>query len=423
MRIAFVAQPWDEVYPPLGGHSSISIIVYQIARRLARSGHEVIIYGKRGHAQPPVERDGDGILYHRVSTKLESLFLKPLRFFDRLGAFPDPKRPFFASSLYHPGYALQIAQDLREKQPDVIHVVNFSQYVPLIRTFHANAKFVLHMECEWLSQLDVSMIEGRLKKTDLIIGCSDYITRKVRLRFPQFADRCQTVYNGVDPNDFSDIGRPTERNGEERILFLGRVSPEKGVHFLLDAFREVVARYPQAQLDIVGSIGSVPFDFVVALSDDDHVSSLASFYQGKIRRTDHYMDHLRKQLSPAEWKQVNLLGSVPHSGVADHYRNADVFVFTSVWDEPFGIPMIEAMACGVPVVAARGGAVPEIVEDGETGLLVERGDAADLAEGILRLLGDHDLRDSMGQAGRERVLGHFTWDRIAESLLNEYENL
>jgi glycosyltransferase involved in cell wall biosynthesis len=423
MRIAFVAQPGDEVFPPIGGHSSIAIIVYQIARRLARSGHEVIVYGKRGHAQPAVERDDDGILYQRVSTKLENLLLKPLRLFDRLGAFPDPKRPFFASSLYHPLYALQVARDLREKQAEVIHILNFSQYVPLIRTFNANAKFVLHMECEWLSQLDASMIEGRLRQTDLIVGCSDYITSKVRLRFPHFADRCRTVYNGVDPDNFSSLGRPTKRNGEESILFLGRVSPEKGVHILLDAFRDVVARHPQAQLKIVGSTGSVPFDFVVALSDDDHVSRLAAFYHGKGRRTDHYADYLHKQLSPPEWKQVSFLGFVPHSGVVDHYRNADVFVFTSVWDEPFGIPMIEAMACGVPVVAAQGGAVPEIVEDGETGLLVERGNATALAEAILRLLGDRDLRNSMGEAGRHRVLEHFTWDRVAEDLLNQYMDL
>jgi glycosyltransferase involved in cell wall biosynthesis len=423
MRIAFVAQPWDEVYPPLGGHSSISIIVYQIARRMARSGHEVIIYGKRGHAQPAVERDDEGILYRRIPVELEDLLLKPIKLLDRLGPFRNPKRPFFASSLYFPAYALQIAQDLKEKQADVVHIMNFSQYVPLIRAANANAKFVLHMECEWLSQLDASMIEGRLKGTDLIIGCSDYITTKIRLRFPQFADRCQTVYNGVDPKDFSNLGRPTKRNGEERILFVGRVSPEKGVHILLDAFREVVVRHPQAQLDIVGPIGSVPFDFVVALSDDDHVSRLAAFYSGGIKKKSHYTAHLQKQLPPPAWERVNMVGGVPHSQVVAHYRAADVFAFTSVWDEPFGIPMIEAMACGVPVVAAQGGAVPEIVEDGETGLLVERDNAAALTEAILRLLADQDLRNSMGEAGRARVQRYFTWDRVAADLVNQYTNL
>lgn len=423
MRIAFVAQPWDEVFPPTGGHSSIAIVTCQVARRLACSGHEVIIYCKRGEGQPTVERDDEGISYRRISVKPEDLYLKPVKLLDRLGAFRNPKRPFFASYLYYPGYALQVASDLRKRLPDIIHIHNFSQYVPLIRAFNPSAKFVLHMHCEWLSQLDRSIISRRLEKTDLVVGCSEYITNRVRLRFPGFAERCQTVYNGVDLDDFSNLGRPTKSNGEERILFVGRVSPEKGVHILLDAFGEIVTRRPQAQLDIVGPTSSVPYEFVVSLSDDDNVTSLAAFYSGGTKKRSHYVAHLQKQLPPPAWERVNMVGGVSHSQVVDHYRDADVFAFTSVWDEPFGIPMIEAMACGVPVVAAQGGAVPEIVKDGATGLLVKRGDAAALAKAVMELLDNRDLAESMGEAGRQRVRQLFSWDRTAESVLACYKRL
>ena len=118
-----------------------------------------------------------------------------------------------------------------------------------------------------------------------------------------------------------------------------------------------------------------------------------------------------------------MVGGVPHQNVVDYYQNADVFVFTSVWDEPFGIPMVEAMACGLPIVAANGGAVPEIVEDGKTGIWVERGNATELADALLRLMEDDELRKSMGKAGRDRVGKLFTWDLTAAKLLGYYQNL
>lgn len=422
MKIAFITQPLDEVYPTFGGYSSISIISYQIALRLARAGHEVIIYAKRGHKQPPVERDENGILYQRVSTKLEEIMYRPLKFADRLKIFCTNKRPFFASSLYYPGYALQIAHDLKQKKPDIIHIMNFSQYVPFIRAYNTNSKFVLHMQCEWLTQIDASVIEERMQKTDLVIGCSKYITNKIRSCFPQYADRCKTVFNGVgfdDSNDF-DI---SYRNNGKKILFVGRISPEKGVHILLDAFCEVILKRPDVQLNIVGAIGAAPYDFVVDVSDDDTAPRLASFYSGKVRKKDHYFNYLKKRLPSSALKKVKFLGFIHHSSVADYYQNADIFVFPSVWHEPFGIPIVEAMACGLPVVAAKGGAVPEIVKDCETGLLVDRNDAQALAQAIIRLLENRELRNTMGKAGRYRARELFTWDRTTDQLLNCYKYL
>jgi glycosyltransferase involved in cell wall biosynthesis len=400
------------------------MIASQLAYRLARAGHEVIIYAKKVQAQPNVERHAEGILYRRISIGPEDLLMKPVKLLDRLGLVRNPKRPLFASRLYYPGYALQTAWDLKQRQPDIIHIYNFSQYVPLIRAFNPKAKIVLHMECEWLSQLDRAVVEGRLHEVDLIIGCSGYITERIRDKFPQFSDRCITIYNGVDANQFV---REVELDGvkkskAERLLFVGRISPEKGVHILLEAFQRVVQCVPHVGLEVVGPPGAANFEFIVPLADDEKVSELAQFYSRKSKKAD-YISRLQNQLDPKYVDQVVFTGSIPHSHLMNHYRDADVFLFPSVWHEPFGIPLVEAMACQVPVIATRSGGMTEIVEEGKTGLLVERGNAADLAEGILRLLKDEDLRISMGEAGRERVLGHFTWDRIAESLLNEYENL
>jgi glycosyltransferase involved in cell wall biosynthesis len=120
---------------------------------------------------------------------------------------------------------------------------------------------------------------------------------------------------------------------------------------------------------------------------------------------------------------VSFTGSVPHRQLISFYKDADVFVFPSVWNEPFGMPIVEAMAAGVPVVSTRGGGIPEIVVDGKTGLLVERGDASALAEAILRLLSNENLREAIIRDAHERAVELLSWEKIVENLLYHYSNL
>jgi len=120
---------------------------------------------------------------------------------------------------------------------------------------------------------------------------------------------------------------------------------------------------------------------------------------------------------------VVFTGSVPREQLINFYRNADIFVFPPVWNEPFGIPVIDANAVGVPVVSTLSGGIIETVKNGETGLLVERGNASALAEAILRILSDEDLRKSMVTAARKRVVELFSWEKIVEDLLNYYKKL
>jgi len=207
-----------------------------------------------------------------------------------------------------------------------------------------------------------------------------------------------------------------KRDEAKRLLFVGRVSPEKGLHVLLDAFQKVIERYPRTRLEIVGPASLVSIELLVTLSDDPKVADLASFYSGS------YFSHLRDKLPSGVAPQVCFTGSVPYSQLTNHYRNGDVYVQPS-FSEAFGMPVAEAMASGLPVVAARVGGIPEVVVNGKTGLLVESGDATALAEAILRLFEDEDLRKSMAKAGRQRILELFSWERIVESLLRQYKSI
>jgi len=429
MKIAFVHQPSGIISSSfLGG--SIDIWIYEIARRMARFC-DVVVYTKKGRHQKRVEYD-QGVKYRRISAAVDEWFNYVSKVVDKLGRFPsfhdvrralffsNVRRPLFASNLYYLTYILQVAKDLRAEKCDIVHLHNFSQFVPIIRAFNPKIKIVLHMHCQWLTQLDRKIIERRLRETDLIIGCCNYITEKIRHTFPQFAERCQTVFNGADVDHFvSKNGHSAKKkNGINRLLWLGRISPEKGLHVLLDAFRKVVERYPQAQLEIVGPQWQVPIEFIAALNDDAKVSGLAFYY----RNSSYFCQLQKRVVSLNIANNVTFTGFVPYRHLINNYRYADVFVNSSLSDS-FPLPILEAMACELPVVATRVGGIPDAVANGKTGLLVEPGDAVTLAEAMLRLLSDEDLRKSMGKAARKQAVELFSWEQIVTKLLYLYENI
>ena len=298
-----------------------------------------------------------------------------------------------------------------------------SMYSENIEFSSPKIKIVLHMHCQWLTQLDRAMIGLRLREVDLIIGCSEYITEKIRCAFPQFANRCQTILNGVDINLFVSENRnsATKKNGVKRLLFVGRVSPEKGLHVLLDAFQEVVKRYPQAQLEIVGPQVLLPIEFIVTLSNDDKVSGLAAFYDKN--SSINYFSYLQERLLSLNIaNNVTFAGYIPYGHVVNNYRDADVFVNSS-FSEALPLPILEAMASELPVVATRVGGTAEAVANGKTGLLVEPSDASALAEVILRLFSNENLRKSMGKAARKRAVELFSWEHVVNKLMCQYKNI
>jgi len=113
---------------------------------------------------------------------------------------------------------------------------------------------------------------------------------------------------------------------------------------------------------------------------------------------------------------------LPRDHVIQLYSHASVFVCPSVY-EPFGIINLEAMACEIPVVASRVGGIPEVVVDGETGLLVPPRDPAALAEAINLILGCAELSARFGKAGRARVEKHFSWQAIAMQTKEVYASV
>jgi glycosyltransferase involved in cell wall biosynthesis len=355
---------------------------------------------------------------------LEENISKGFKLGERLLGFPRPKRPLFSSSLFYANYISCVARDIRRRKCDIVHIFNYSQFVSVVRRHNPKVKIVLHMQCDWLAQLDYSMIEQHLREVDLIIGCSDHVTDAVRQRFPMFADRCCTIFNGCDfaeddletTNGAIDV-EPTEK----RLLFVGRVSPEKGVHVLLKAFPKIIEHCPNTTLDIVGGVAGAPYEYMVLVSDDDKVRQLAVYYD-KWLHQENYQAHLQEMVPAHLASRINFAGTVPHSQTSRYYRDTDILINPSL-TEAFGMSLVEAMRYQKPVVATYVGGMKEVVDEGKTGLLVEADNPDALADAIISLLKNEDLCRAMGEAGRKRSLERFTWDRIAANLLNQYRAL
>jgi spore coat protein SA len=409
MKIALINTPWSPVVLPLPSVDSVGNWTATIAQRLTQ--HEILIYGRQTERLRRVQQYGNIQFRRRRMLWLDDQYVNPLLV--RLQG-----RAAVVSRFYCGTYIRQIARDLRRQNCDVVHVHCFPQFVAVIRKANPKLKIVLHCHEEWLVQFDRAQMKSYIQQADLILGCSQFLVDRFRARFPAEAERFQVMYNGFDQESFLERRSRVapSRVAPKQLLFVGRVSPEKGVHVLLDAFAQVLAQYPNVELKIVGNDMPLPRQFLQAVSDHPEVQELVRFCDA------HYGSTLRANLPAHVRDHVHWLGAVLHTQVIEALSETDILINPSFY-ESFGNSVIEAMAAGVPVVASAVGGMKETMIPNETGLLVEAGNANQLAAAILTLLQDETACRRMGQAGRRRVSQRFTWDQIVEALLQQYERV
>ncbi|WP_322987300.1 glycogen synthase [Phaeacidiphilus oryzae] len=243
-----------------------------------------------------------------------------------------------------------------------------------------------------------------VESADAVIAVSEGMRRDLVDCYPALADRpdrVHVVHNGIDTRLFRPVPETDalRRHGidPERptVLFVGRITRQKGVPHLLRAAK---AFDPGVQLVLCAGAPD-------SKALDEEFRALA----GELRRTREHVFWIPEMLPRAELVQF--------------LSQASVFVCPSVY-EPLGIVNLEAMACGTAVVASDVGGIPEVVEDGRTGLLVPCGEPAafeaGLAEAVGSLIGDPGRAAEFGRAGRERAVARFGWDAIAARTVAVY---
>jgi len=251
-----------------------------------------------------------------------------------------------------------------------------------------------------------------IESADAVIAVSSAMRADVRTAYPQVDDaRIDVIYNGIDTERYRPDPRTDvlERRGiavdRPIVLFVGRVTRQKGIVHLLDAGLEID---PDAQLV-----------FCAGAPDEPEIE----------RATRERVERLR-----AARDVVWIEEMLPKDDVIQLLSHASVFCVPSIY-EPLGIVNLEAMACEAAVVASAVGGIPEVVVDGETGLLVPvqlgaDGNpvdparfATDFAARVNELLGDPVRARTMGEAGRRRAVEQFSWGAIADQTIQLYERI
>jgi starch synthase len=246
-----------------------------------------------------------------------------------------------------------------------------------------------------------------IESADAVIAVSHGVREDVLNCYPSVeTDRVHVIHNGIDPEIYRRQQSPETlaRFGIDPtrpfVFFNGRITRQKGLTLLLAAAFELDPRH---QVVIAASSPDTP-------EIADEVEALArrvTTERGNLVWIDHF---------------------ISREDLIHIHSQATVFVCPSIY-EPFGLVILEAMACETPVVASRVGGIPEIVVDGETGYLVDfdpadlEGFVSALAGRIDALLSDTDLAARLGKAGRQRVLTHFGWPAIAAQTVNLYDSL
>jgi len=300
--------------------------------------------------------------------------------------------------------APRLARSGSTNEYDVIHVhlggetVGYCLAYALARRMGLKARLVLSMYAPRAYAFPRSVGEVitavSCHSADLVLCLSEFSKRDISRAYRVPLSKIGVTYAGVD-SSFSPDTSPHQRRDDQpfSLLFCGRLNgphEQKGVDVLLKSFSTVLKNH-KAVLNIIDTGPRLPQ------------------YQA-----------LAEKLGISE--QVRFLGFVEHQDMPRHYQQADLFVLPSR-RESFGLVLAEAMACGLPVVATTAGAIPEVVEDGVTGLLVPPDDPDALANALVSLLDDRPRMKAVGAAGARQVSDHFTWDRVAQRVMDGYHQV
>ncbi|MFL6164346.1 MAG: glycosyltransferase [Jatrophihabitantaceae bacterium] len=373
-----------------------NVHVAALSAALAERGHQVVVYTRRDSAELP-ERVPMG-----PGVRVEHITAGPARPIPKDDLLPHMK-PF----------AAQLCRRWRLWRPDVVHAHFWMSGVaaqaavatldtstamddppiPVAQTFHALGS----VKRRWQSAADTSPaerigIERRIARSaDRIIAtCSEEVTELRRLGAT--AASIDVIPCGVDTELFTPDGPAEPRSDRQRIVCVGRLVPRKGVD---DVIRAVLG-LPDVELLIAGG---PPAD-----------------------RLDGDVEVARLRALAGDSAAIRLLGQLSHDRLPSLLRSADLVV-CAPWYEPFGIVPLEAMACGVPVLATAVGGLLDTVLPWQTGVLVPAKDPEALRAAISRLLADADLRRALAEAGARRARDCYSWPAIAAATEGSYQSM
>ncbi len=290
-------------------------------------------------------------------------------------------------------HARRVRRLIREMKPDLLHALHLTSYGFLAALADVHPCIVSVwgtdiLEAPHLSPLHWAITRYALRRADHVTATGVRLAEATVGYVPQGKPVTVIPY-GVDLEQF----RPQARQASEDVIIgnVGRLSPEKGLKYLLQAMAEVVREQPRVRLLLAGDG-----------PDRERLEKLA----GRLGLDE----------------RVEFLGEIPHEQVPQVLARLDLFAMPSTY-EGFGVAALEAEAMEVPVVASAVYGIPDVVADGDTGLLVPPKNVGALTQALLQLATDEERRRQMGQAGRAFVVEHYSWKDNAAQMEALYEEM
>ncbi|MEJ5203329.1 MAG: glycosyltransferase family 4 protein [Anaerolineales bacterium] len=341
----------------------------------------------------------------------------------RLFKFLESSLRFMQGKLHLPWFQIfdsfrivdAISQNLRNV--DLLHERN-SMHGFGVALAHQILKlpYVLSVDADFLFEHDyLGLVHTRLERwiarltasynyhsADAITCVSSVMKNYLVAEYKVQEDKIWVIPNGADANFAPDVESSNRTRealglaGHPVIMFVGGFYPWHGLDLLIDSFRTVVQKMPEVRLVLVGDGETRPM--IQEIVRENNISD-----------------------------KVIFTGRVPHKVISNYLYFADILVApyprmeTPIWHSP--MKLFEYMSSGKAIVASRAGQIGEIVEDGQTGLLVEPGDSDETAEAMLRLLSDSSLRERIGRNAKELVNREYTWGKYVERLEAIYQQV
>ncbi len=383
MRLALICTEKLPVPPIRGG--AVQLYIDGILPYLSRH-HQVSVFSIADPDLP--ERESDGVVEHL-------------------------RMPARSTREYTAAISATIASERRRF--DIIHVFNRPKWISQLATDLKanNTRFTLslHNDMFTADKITHDEAEACLRTVSAVAAVSEYIKGRVLELYPSAGCKIRTVYSGADTDLFRPVWDPDARllRREVRsrlgiaehapvILSLGRLSPKKGVHVLLDALPLILRDHPQAALIIVGSKW---YGMNESSPYTARLESAAANFPGHVFFT----------------------GFIPPFDVARYYAAADVFVCASQWAEPLARVHYEAMASGLPIITTDRGGNAEVVRGFGTGWIVaDARDSAEFARLTSLVVKHPDQARAMGEIGRKMAEERFNWRRVAGAVEKLFED-
>ena len=267
---------------------------------------------------------------------------------------------------------------------------------PIICTLQGEDLFLDNLQEPYRTQ-SLDLIRHHLPHVDQFLSVSEYYAEFMPgyLGIPR--EKIRVVPIGINPEGFEL--REGNRSGPFTVGFFGRIAPEKGLHLLAEAYRIMrqSGDLPEARLEAAGYMAP---------------------------DCKPYLDEIHKRLQDAGLgSEFHYRGVVERAEKIEFLRSLDVMSMPATYDEPKGVSLLEAMACGVPLVQPRRGSFTEIVEKTGGGLLVQPDDPQSLAEGILKIARDPGLAQDLSTNAFRGVREHYTAAHMADKVLEAYSDL